>query len=306
MFKTLTAAVALLAVMASAKAAAPNIQVTGTYGGWSTFTSVGADQTGQTRPMCGAMLLFGGQRSFMIKYQLAAPTPFMHIFKTGWKIPAGQMVDLVFSIDGAPGFRWTGVAVDTGDGLELPLKSKAGVASTVAGDFLDALGSGQQLQVSFPSGNEPPWVSSLSGTDPALHAMLNCMKLVDAAAQPSQPTQPFAAAPAAPTQPFGTQPTMTPAPVSSAFTAGLDDRGRLETWLRTLGDGPLHSGAAYWLSVRSTAQRAGACQPGGQTSLDDFTRGCQAAKQLVDPMDYRRTHEPDYKAGWNSYSGIGA
>jgi hypothetical protein len=60
------------------------------------------------------------------------------------------------------------------------------------------------------------------------------------------------------------------------------------------------------MSVRSTAQRTGACDPGGQTSADDFTKGCRAAKQLMDPMDYRRTHEPDYKAGWTSYTGLGA
>ena len=96
------------------------------------------------------------------------------------------------------------------------------------------------------------------------------------------------------------------APVaSSGYTAGLADRTHIETWLRTL-EGPFHSGAAYWMSVRSTAQRAGACQPGGQTSADDFTKGCLAAKQLMDPMDYRRTHESDYKDGWNSYTGLGA
>jgi len=86
----------------------------------------------------------------------------------------------------------------------------------------------------------------------------------------------------------------------------LTDRTRLETWLRSIGDGPYHSGAAYWLSVRSTPQRVGACYPGGVASTDGHTEGCLAAKKMTDPIDYRRTHEPDYKAGWNSYSGPGA
>ena len=88
-------------------------------------------------------------------------------------------------------------------------------------------------------------------------------------------------------------------------SAGLG-RTRLETWLRSIGDGPYHSGAAYWLSVRSTPQKNGACAPGGNTSDDGFTNGCLAAKKMLDPMDYRRTHEAEYKDGWNSYSGIGA
>jgi len=97
-----------------------------------------------------------------------------------------------------------------------------------------------------------------------------------------------------------------PAVTSLAFSAGLDDRTKLESWLRSVGDGPYHSGAAYWLSVRSTPEKVGACASGGVTSDDGFTSGCLAAKKMVDPMDYRRTHEPDYKAGWNSYQGVGA
>jgi len=96
------------------------------------------------------------------------------------------------------------------------------------------------------------------------------------------------------------------AEASTAYQAGLTDRTRLETWLRSIGDGPYHSGAAYWLSVRSTPQRVGACYPGGVASTDGHTEGCLAAKKMTDPIDYRRTHEPDYKAGWNSYSGPGA
>jgi hypothetical protein len=93
---------------------------------------------------------------------------------------------------------------------------------------------------------------------------------------------------------------------STAYQTGLTERTQLETWLRSIGDGPYHSGAAYWLGVRSTPQKVDACYPGGVASTDGYTEGCVAAKKMTDPMDYRRTHEPDYKAGWNNYSGPGA
>ena len=126
-------------------------------------------------------------------------------------------------------------------------------------------------------------------------ADLAAMNVKIIAAQPSVPAPP----------PVPSPPQSPTAPDASAYTAGLADRTRLEAWLRTL-DGSFHSGAAYWLSVRSTVARNGACHPGGQPSADDFTKGCLAAKQLTDPMDYRRTHEPEYKTGWNSYSGPGS
>jgi hypothetical protein len=123
-----------------------------------------------------------------------------------------------------------------------------------------------------------------------------------AASSPRQSQAVPSPAPAIETMPAPTLVPGTPLMTSSTFAAGLADRTHLEEWLRTLGDGPYHSGAAYWLRVRSTPQKASACTSSGATSDDGFTNGCLAAKKMADPMDYRRTHEPEYKAGWNSYA----
>jgi hypothetical protein len=42
--------------------------------------------------------------------------------------------------------------------------------------------------------------------------------------------------------------------------------------------------------------------PAGE-NLGDWTAGCLAAKRILAPSDVRRKTEPEYRAGWNKYSG---
>jgi hypothetical protein len=38
-------------------------------------------------------------------------------------------------------------------------------------------------------------------------------------------------------------------------------------------------------------------------NLGDWTAGCLEAKRILTPSDIRRKAEPEYRAGWNKFSG---
>jgi hypothetical protein len=113
---------------------------------------------------------------------------------------------------------------------------------------------------------------------------------------------PPASAPSAPTS----APTATatlPAPAAAAVTpaqqAGFEDGRRIHALIEALPDDRRH-GAYYWADVRSVPDKAAqGCQP--FAGLADYLSGCELAKQQFTPADYRRTHEPDYKLGWNQF-----
>ena len=133
--------------------------------------------------------------------------------------------------------------------------------------------------------------------------------------QPSAPPDPtpaqtFVAAPApAPASASSTVATQTPAAASSAavanvpsqtpaaFVDGMNDRRAWEAWVAGLTPSG-RSGADFWASQRSLPQPA---QCAAQMSVDaDWTSACVEAKQRLALSDYRRHHEPIYKAGWNA------
>jgi hypothetical protein len=132
-------------------------------------------------------------------------------------------------------------------GIELDIRESDGL-STLIGELVQ----GQQLKIYF-SGNEGAWTAPLYGSKAALDLMIACMDRVtasSAATQPFTPTQPFAQAQPAPVLAYKVEPPAA-SPPSSAFDSGLADRTHVEEWLRSIGDGPYQSGAAYWMSVRS-------------------------------------------------------
>lgn len=88
---------------------------------------------------------------------------------------------------------------------------------------------------------------------------------------------------------------------SPAFEQGAVDRRSWETWFGGLS-GPYREGAEYWSGQRSLP-RPGSCYGPGEQNLGDWTAGCLAAKRFLSPTDVRRKAEPDYREGWNSYSG---
>jgi hypothetical protein len=98
-------------------------------------------------------------------------------------------------------------------------------------------------------------------------------------------------------------------PSGQAFQDGLRDRIGLEHWFTGL-TGWTRLGAANWIAVRSTRAAQGACNvahlqvarpDAAPADMVAWLDGCQRARALLAGADQRRTSEPDYRAGWNSY-----
>jgi hypothetical protein len=96
----------------------------------------------------------------------------------------------------------------------------------------------------------------------------------------------------------------------SAFQQGLADRGAWEGWYQAQ-TGWYHLGAANWAAVRSTSAAKNACSAdhlrkarpeAADNDVSDWLAGCIAARDRLAAPDRRRLTEPEYKAGWNSYS----
>ena len=86
---------------------------------------------------------------------------------------------------------------------------------------------------------------------------------------------------------------------SAAFDRGRADRRTWENWFNGLND-DAHNGAAFWAGERSKSH-PGSCYDGQGQVAGEFRKGCQYAKQFLDPTDVQRRTEPDYRQGWNSY-----
>ena len=87
----------------------------------------------------------------------------------------------------------------------------------------------------------------------------------------------------------------------SAFQTGAQERMAWEKWFAGLPVGDYRSGAFYWSAKRNTTPR-GSCTDARNASYGEFTRGCLEAKKFLDAVDQRRTGDPEYRQGWNSYS----
>jgi hypothetical protein len=89
----------------------------------------------------------------------------------------------------------------------------------------------------------------------------------------------------------------TPAP--AAFREGAADRHAWETWFVSL-NGDYRDGAFFWSAVRSNPN-PGSCLAGRRHTSDAYRWGCVNAQKFLTQVDARRTTEPDYWRGWNSY-----
>lgn len=199
MFKTLTAAAALLTTIGSAHA---HMQTTGQFGQWR--TAAGTNDQGIA--MCSAGL-FGTDRAFVVKAQANASALGMHIYKRGWRIPVNQPVTVNLQIDNGPVFSLEGYGHDASN-----VPGFGAVEIDVPTEITDILMNGLQMRMSFPNGSEQSWQGSLTGAAAALNKMDECMKISWPHSQPA-PTQPYSSQPfgnpaPAPTQPVApTQPT---------------------------------------------------------------------------------------------------
>jgi hypothetical protein len=91
---------------------------------------------------------------------------------------------------------------------------------------------------------------------------------------------------------------------TQAFMEGANERRAYEAWFASLAEGSqFKQGALYWASMRSTKNAAVGCVGPGYTGTADqqqWVAGCQNAKAILAPSDYRRLTNPAYRAGWNS------
>jgi hypothetical protein len=137
-----------------------------------------------------------------------------------------------------------------------------------------------------------------AGQDSEFWTMTSWLK-ERASAVVSTPIEPAASPPAG--QSYPTPVTTTPSAQITAtfpFKDGLADRGKWESWFATtIGD--FRNGAEYWAGQRSR-KAPGSCEA---LSSAPAIAGCQAAKNMLAPMDLRRKTDADYRAGWNSYNG---
>ena len=88
---------------------------------------------------------------------------------------------------------------------------------------------------------------------------------------------------------------------ASSFDQGLADRAEFEQWFASLS-GDFRRGADWWAGHRSLPH-AGACKEPAAAMNQQFMFGCEAAKARLTSEDIKRKSDPDYRLGWNSYTG---
>ncbi len=184
--------------------AAAEVSVYYHAGGWDAFDGPG--DNGQ--PVCG----IGSRnpadgRTFSLRFQIGGDVLTFIAAKPGWTIPDGTQIPVVVQI----GLQqpWTEQAVGKGERVQWTM------ASADAPTFDAQFRAASSLTVSFPSGNERPWVISLSGSTAASNAMGRCVTdLTQRATAATQPAATPAPANRSATQPFGAEPDAqgTPAP----------------------------------------------------------------------------------------------
>jgi hypothetical protein len=185
--------VGLLALAMAAMSAPAGAAIVPYYraGTWTNFG--GRDVNG--RLICGMQT--GNPvdgREFDIKAVIGTPGLTFTASRPTWHIPPNTPIPVVMTMGGP--VPWT--VQGTGSGHEVTWSLSPGDTEA----FEDEFRSGNSLTVSFPSGNEPPWVMSLLGSNDAGGTFLRCVN--DYSGRLGQMPQPVPGTPPAlSTQPFG-------------------------------------------------------------------------------------------------------
>ena len=166
-------------------------------GGWDAFD--GQDQNGQ--PFCG----IGSRnpadgRTFSLRFELGAGDVVFVASKTGWSIPDRTQIPVVMQV--GLDRPWSAQGVGSGDRVQWTLDRASYPV------FDSQFRGASSMTLTFPEGNEQPWIVTLAGSSAISTAMSRCVADLarraaagPAAAAPSpapSTTQPFGAAPAAP------------------------------------------------------------------------------------------------------------
>jgi len=199
------------AAMAACLAVPARADVTVYYhaGGWDAFD--GQDDHGQAFCGIGSRNPVDG-RTFSVRFLIGGNGVNFIASKPGWNIPDHTDIPVVVQV----GLErpWTEQASGGGQSVQWTLDR--GPFQSFDAQFRHA----SSMTLTFPSGNEPAWIISLSGSTAVSNAMGRCVTdmtqraAAPAPAAPQNATQPFGAAAAPqPGAPAASQPTQSTQPV---------------------------------------------------------------------------------------------
>lgn len=211
--RTLAAALPLAVLLGAAPGrAAPTVY--NRAGAWYTFT----DKDDQGAAICGiGTAIQTDNRNLTLTYTVGGNDLTFTAGKPSWTIPDGTILEADMQIDQNGPWQAQGDGHGTSVGWV--------VSASEIRNFDTQFRNGSTMTVTFPTGNEAPWVLSLSGSTAASATLWRCVQdLTDraraAAPAPSAPA-PTSQAPTsqAPTQPYAPPPAPSAAPANGSPAA---------------------------------------------------------------------------------------
>jgi hypothetical protein len=154
-------------------------------GAWDAFSGPGDEG----KPVCGVGITNpADNRSFSLRYVIGSQNVIFEAKKPSWNIPAGTQIAVVLQIGLETPWNLQGV----GDGQTVEWALDQPTMQTFDAQFRRA-GS---MTMTFPSGSEPPWTLSLTGSTAISNTFGRCATDLTQQASQSPPAQQV------PTQPY--------------------------------------------------------------------------------------------------------
>jgi hypothetical protein len=206
--RTFVAALPLAVLLGAAPGrAAPNVYYHA--GAWHAFT----DKDDQGAAVCGiATANPADGRGLTLTYTIGGSDLTFTAAKSSWTIPEGTVLEADMQIDRNE--PWQAQAAGHGNSMVWV------VSASEIHTFDTQFRNGSTLTMTFPSGNEPPWALSLSGSTAASATLWRCVQDLTDRAKAAAPNTPSSNAPsssnAPATQPFGQAPTQPYAPAQTS------------------------------------------------------------------------------------------
>jgi hypothetical protein len=205
--RTFVAALPLAVLLGAAPGrAAPNVYYHA--GAWHAFT----DKDDQGAAVCGiATANPADGRGLTLTYTIGGSDLTFTAAKSSWTIPEGTVLEADMQIDRNE--PWQAQAAGHGNSMVWV------VSASEIHTFDTQFRNGSTLTMTFPSGNEPPWALSLSGSTAASATLWRCVQDLTDRAKRATPASNAPASNAPATQPAGQAPTQPFAPPSGQNAA---------------------------------------------------------------------------------------
>ena len=190
------AALALLTTTASASELITFYK--GTY--WQTWV-VAANESGNK--MCG-MHIEGKNFRFYVKWDVLAGMA-LQVWKSNWKFAANSVVpfEVKFHDNAKPDDDWS-IAIEAGEVRSNSSSVFMAIRTEDQSSLLNAFAEADAGMISFPAGNEQPWILRMEGSRRASQEFMRCIYVLQQEAKATQPTSPAARrADQQPTSPAG-------------------------------------------------------------------------------------------------------